>query len=143
MSVAPVRRVTWLACACALVLAFGIASSDPASDPVSTDVALHLQTHASAVERFHPSLRHAPVLHSIGSRGAIRASVLIRNKDDDPADDSDEEFGSGLQTRDTASTRDPVAAPPLDRNIIPAPHADAALPSFVPLDPSTPRAPPV
>jgi len=129
----------WLACACALVLAFGIASSEP----VSADVSLRAPGHASPVDRFHPSLRHAPVLHTLGSRGAIKASVLFRTKDDDPADDSDEDFGTGLQTRDTASTRDPVAVPPLDRTIIPAPHADAAPPSFVPLDPSTPRAPPV
>jgi len=63
-------------------------------------------------------------------------------KQDDPADDSDEDLGNSPQSRDAAAARDPVDPAALDAKVIPAPHPDAALLSFLPLAPSTPRAPP-
>ena len=61
---------------------------------------------------------------------------------DDPVDDAAEDLTSILPSRDSVTTRDPVAAEPASARILPAPHPDAALVSAPPFDPSTPRAPP-
>jgi hypothetical protein len=59
-----------------------------------------------------------------------------------PVDDATEGLGSAEPSRESTTTRDPVAAEVPAAQIIPAPHPDATLVSTLPLDLSTPRAPP-
>lgn len=83
--------------------------------------------------RIHPHRR---------ATGTLKVPAEKALHEDDPADDATEDLTSVLQSRDSVTTRDPVAAEPSSTGTLPAPHPDAALVSTPSLDPSTPRAPP-
>ena len=74
--------------------------------------------------------------------GTVKAPPDKALHEDDPADDATEDLTSSLPSRDSVTTRDPVAAEPSSTSILPAPGPDAAPVSAPSLDPSTPRAPP-
>jgi hypothetical protein len=59
-----------------------------------------------------------------------------------PVDDAMEALGSVEPSRESTTTRDPVATDVATARIVPAPHPDAALVPAVSLDLATPRAPP-
>jgi hypothetical protein len=75
--------------------------------------------------------------------GTVKAPAANTVDKDDPADDAGEDLTSGLAARDALDPRNPAASLTASASIVPAPHPDAALPSVLPRDRSTPRAPPV
>jgi hypothetical protein len=137
MDVTYLRRVLWLACACALVLGSGSASHQLPPDTVAG-----IPGHAGSLNPLEPLHGYVPALHRATPPDALKASAVTGTEQDDPADDSDEDLGNSPQPRDAAAARDRVDASARDAGVMPAPHPDAAVPSFLALDPTTPRAPP-
>lgn len=101
-------------------------------------------THARALRVWKTDAQHGftkvhPRRYAPGTIKAPPARTLDK---DDPADDFSEDLGSLLPSRESLNTRDPVPADAASDRIVPAPHPDASLPSVLPRDLSTPRAPP-
>ncbi len=74
--------------------------------------------------------------------GTVKAPAREALHEDDPADDAAEDLTSILPSRESVTTRDPLAAGPACTSILPALPSDATLVSSLPVAPSTPRAPP-
>lgn len=101
-------------------------------------------THARALRVWKTDAHHGftKVRPRRSAPGTIKAPPARTVDKDDPADDASEDLGSLLPSPEPLNARDAAADAAADR-IVPAPHPDASLPSVLPRDLSTPRAPPV